>query len=151
MAHAGKVLFKVIAGRLSDYCEGGGILPEEQCGFRSHRSMVDKMFVERRLQELAMKKDTPLFMCFIDLTKAYDSVDRTLLWTVLARFDIPPRVLAVIRQFHDGMRACVRLDDGESSDIFDLDQGLRQGCVLVPLLFNIFHGVVSRGGETLHR
>ena len=95
-------------------------------------------FVVRRLQELVRKKDTPLFMRFIDLTKAYDSVDRTLMWTVLARFGIPPRMLAVIRQFHDGMRACVRLDDGECSDMFDVEQGLRQGCVLAPLLFNIF-------------
>ena len=42
-------------------------------------------------------------MCFIDLTKAYDSVDQTLLWDVLARFIVPPRMLAVIRYFHDGM------------------------------------------------
>ena len=69
------------------------------------------MFAVRRLQELARKKNTPLFMCFIDLTKAYDSVDLTLLWTVLARFGIPPRMIAVIRQFHDGMRACGRLDN----------------------------------------
>ena len=80
-------------------------------------------FVVRRLQELARKKDTPLFMCVIDLTKAYDSVDRTFLWTVLARFGISPRMLAVIRQFHDGMRACVRLDDSECSDMFDVEQG----------------------------
>ena len=69
MAHAGEVLLKVIAGHLSDYCEREGILPEEQCRFRPHRSTVDIMFVVRRLQELAKKKDTPLFMCFIDLTK----------------------------------------------------------------------------------
>ena len=102
------------------------------------------MFVVRRLQELARKKDTPLFMCFIDLTKAYDSVDHTLLWTVLARFGIPLRMLAVVRQFHDGMRACVRLDDRECSDVFDVEQGLRQGCVLAPLLFNIFFAAVLR-------
>ena len=136
VAHAGKLLLKVIAGRLSDYCEPEGILPDEQCRFRTHRSTVNMMFVVRRLQELARKKDTPLFMCFIDLTKAYDSVHHTLLWTVLARFDIPPRTLAVIRQFHDGMRTCARLD-GEFSDMFDVEQGLRQGCVLAPLLFNI--------------
>ena len=104
------------------------------------------MFVVRRLQELARKKDTPLFMCFIDLTKAYDSVHHTLLWTVLARFDIPPRTLAVIRQFHDGMRTCARLD-GEFSDMFDVEQGLRQGCVLAPLLFNIFFTAVLRVAE----
>eukprot|EP00904_Undaria_pinnatifida_P009511 jgi/Undpi1/5690/HiC_scaffold_2.g00964.m1 len=60
------------------------------------------MFVVRRLQELA-RKDTPVYLCFIDLTKAYDSVDRTLLWDVLARFGVPPRMVAFIRQFHDGM------------------------------------------------
>ena len=40
------------------------------------------IFVVRRLQELARKKDAPLCMCFIDLTKIYYSADRTLLWTV---------------------------------------------------------------------
>ena len=108
------------------------------------------MFAVRRVQELA-RKDTALFMCFIDLTKAYDSVDRTLLWTDLARFGIPPRMLTVIRQFYDGMRACVRLDDGESSDMFDVEQGLRQGCVLAPRCSSFFHDGVARGGETLHR
>ena len=78
------------------------------------------MFVVRRLQELARKKGTPLYLCFIDLTKADDSVDRTPLWDVLARFGVPPRMLAVIREFHDGVQACVRLDDGECSDKFDV-------------------------------
>ena len=50
VAHAGKVLLKVIAGRLSDYCERENILPEEQCGLRAQRSTVDMMFVVRRLQ-----------------------------------------------------------------------------------------------------
>ena len=80
-------------------------------------------------------------------TKAYDSVDRSLLWDVLARFGVPPRMLAVIRQCHDGMQACVRLDDGECSDMFDVGQGLRQGCVLAPLLFNMFFTAVLRVAE----
>ena len=69
------------------------------------------MFVIRRLQELVRKKRIPLYVCFINLTIAYDSVDRTLLWTVLARLGVPQNMSSVIRQFHDGMRACVRLDD----------------------------------------
>ena len=47
-------------------------------------------------------------------------------------------MILVIRQFHDGMRACVRLDDRVCSGWFTVEQGLRQGCVLVPLLSNIF-------------
>ena len=147
MAHAGKVLLKVIAGRLSDYRERENILPEEQCGFGPQRSTVDMMFVVRQLQELARKTDTPLYLCFIDLTKAYDSVDQTLLWDVLARFGVPSRMLAVIRQSHDGMQARVRLDDGECSDEFDVEQGLRQGCVLAPLLFKMFFTAVLRVAE----
>ena len=147
VAHAGKVLLKVITGRLSDYCERENILPEEQCGFRPQRSTVDMMFVVRRLQELARKKDTPVYLRFIDLTKAYDSVDRILLWDVLARFGVPPRMLVVTRQLHDGMQARVRLDDEECSDKFDVGQGLRQGRVLAPLLFKMFFTAVLRVAE----
>ena len=43
-------------------------------------------------------------------------------------------MIRVIRQFHDGMRACVRNDDGVCSEWFEVAQGLRQGCVLAPLL-----------------
>ena len=81
-------------------------------------------------------------MCFIDLQKAYDTVDRTLLWQVLTRIGVPPQMIAVIRQFHYGMRACVRPDDGACSDWFEVEQGLRQGCVLSSLLFNIFFAAV---------
>ena len=142
VSHAGKVLLKVVARRLSAYCEAKGLLPEEQCGFRPNRSTTDMMFVVRRLQEIGRKAGVSLFMCFIDLQKAYDTVDRTLLWQVLTRIGVPPQMIAVIQQFHDGMRACVRPDDGVCSDWFEVEQGLRQGCVLSPLLFNIFFAAV---------
>ena len=99
------------------------------------------MFVVRRLQELGRASNTSLEICFIDLSKAYDSVDRVLLWEVLARFGVPPRMIKVIRMFHDGMSTRVTLDDGDFSAWFNVCQGLRQGCVL-PLLFNIVFAAV---------
>ena len=143
VSHAGKVLLKVVTRSLSAYCEAKGLLPEVQCGFRPDRSTTDMMFVVRRLQEVGRKAGVSLHMCFVDLQKAYDTVDRTLLWQVLTRIGVLPQMIAVIRQFHDGMRACVRPDDGVCSDWFEVEQTLRQGCVLSPLLFNIFAAVLN--------
>ena len=143
VAHAGKVLLKIVANRLGDFCEEDGNLPEEQCGFRPQRSTTDMMFVVRRLQELGRTNNTSLEICVIDRAKSYDSVDRVLLWEVLARFGVPPRMIKVIRMFHDGMMARVQLDGGDFSAWFNVCQGLWQGCGLSPLLFNIFFAAVN--------
>ena len=120
VSHTGKVLLKVVARRLSAYCKANGLLPEEQCGFRPDRSPTDMMFVVRRLQEAGRKTGMSLVRCFTDLQKPYDTVDRTLLWQVFNRVGEPPRMIAVIRQLHDGMRACVRPDDDVRSDWFEV-------------------------------
>ena len=69
VAHAGKVLLKIVAGRLSTCYEAKELLPEDQCGFHPHRSRTDMMFAVRKLQELGRKARAPLFLCFIDLQK----------------------------------------------------------------------------------
>ena len=79
VAHAGKVLLKIVASRLGDFCKGAGILPEEQCGFRPQRSKTDMMFVVCGLQELGRTRNTSVEICFIHLAKANDSVDLVLL------------------------------------------------------------------------
>ena len=71
-----RIALKMVASRLSNYCEAKRILPDEQCGFRPARSTIDMLFAVRQLQELGRARKIPLFMCFIDLQEAYDSVDR---------------------------------------------------------------------------
>ena len=115
MSHAGKVLLKVVARRLSAYCEAKGLLPKEQCGFRPDRSTTDMMFVVHRLQEARRKAGVSLHMCFRNLQNAYDTVDRTLMRQVLTRIGVPPQMITVIRKFYDGVRACDRRDDGVCS------------------------------------
>ncbi|CAB1102893.1 unnamed protein product [Ectocarpus sp. CCAP 1310/34] len=75
------------------------ILPEEQCRFRPGRSTVDMLFVVRSLQEIGRRRKRPLYMCFVDLKKAYDSVEREMLLKVLARAGIPANLIEVIRRF----------------------------------------------------
>ena len=145
------IILKIVALRLGSYLERERLLPESQCGFRPSRSTVDMLCVVRRLQELGRKESVPLYTCFVDLQKAYDSVDRSLLWVVLARFGVPPVMVDIVRQFHDGMRACVRLNGGRVSEWFKVGQGLRQGCVLARLLFNIFFTAVLNTAEERFR
>ena len=82
------------------------------------------------------------------LSKAYDSIDRTLLWTVLARFGVSQKIISVIRQFHDGMPAYVRLDDRVCLGRFAVEKDLHQGCVLAPLRFSIFFADVTNVAYT---
>ena len=91
----------MVARRLSAYCAAKGLLPKEQCVFRPNRSTADMMFVVCRLQEVGRKAGVSLHICFINLQKAYDSIDRTLLWQVLTRIGVPPQMIAVIESFND--------------------------------------------------
>ena len=120
VAHARKSLLTIVATRLSAPYEARNLLPEEQCGFRPHRWTTDIMFAVRRLQELRGKARVPLFLCFIDLQKSYDTVDRTRLMHVLASVGVPQQIIEAIRHFHDEMKACVRNDDGRCSELFEV-------------------------------
>ena len=101
---------------------------------------LDNRYDVRRAQTPGSGTDKQHFPrnSFIDLAKAYDSVDRVLLWKVLARFGVPPWMIKAIHIFHDCMGARVQLDGGDFLAWFNVCQGLWQS----PLLFNIFFAAV---------
>ena len=74
---------------------------------------------------------------FMDLEKAYDSVDRNCLWQVLSIYGIIGKLLGGIKSLIEGSRACVKVN-GVTSDWFEIRNGLKQGCVMSPWLFNIY-------------
>ena len=75
-------------------------------------------------------------MTFVDLTKAFDIVSRDGRWKIMAKFGCPPRHIAMVWQFHDGMQARVQ-NDGEYSGPFSVTNGVKQGCVMAPTLFSM--------------
>ena len=76
-----------------------------------------------------------LYSVFIDLTKAFDTVNREALWIILRKLGCPPKLTALIWLFHDVMTAEV-LSDGEAENC-NISNGVKQGCVLAPVLFNL--------------
>ncbi|KAL3059301.1 hypothetical protein OYC64_011261 [Pagothenia borchgrevinki] len=85
----GKALARVLANRLTPLSES--ILPESQSGFRPNRGTTDMIFTTRQLQEKCREQNQPLYMAFIDLTKAFDSVNCQALWLVLAKIGCPEK------------------------------------------------------------
>jgi hypothetical protein len=138
---AGKLLARILLSRLLKIAEE--VYPESQCGFRSGRSTTDMIFAVRQLQEKSREQRVPLYMAFVDLTKAFDLVDRGSLFTVLKKAGCPPTLLALIDSFHNGMQARVQFD-GELSNEFPIKRGVKQGCVLAPTLFGIYFSYVFK-------
>ena len=96
-----KIFTQIIQDRLQVIAEG--LLPDSQCGFRRGCGFVDMIFVARQLMEKTREHEDSLFMMFIDLKKAYDSVPRSALWSVLVKCGVPPMMLNIIKSFHEGM------------------------------------------------
>ena len=135
----GKAFARLILKRLQLLAER--IYPESQCGFRTERSTVDMIFSLRQLQEKSREQRQPLYIAFIDLTKAFDLVSRSGLFAILERIGCPPKLLKLIISFHDNMQGTVQYD-GSTSGSFPIKSGVKQGCVLAPTLFGIFFSVV---------
>ena len=128
---AGKVLAKIMLTRLLEHVVDL-VLPESQCGFRRGRSTIDMIFDARQLQEKCREQHQDLYLAFVDLTKAFDTVNRDLLWNILRKFGCPP----ILQQFHNGMCAQVVMAGSQSSR-FPVEVGVKQGCVLAPIIFNL--------------
>ncbi|BHF71536.1 hypothetical protein SprV_0401459400 [Sparganum proliferum] len=132
---AGKIFARIILNRLNNHLEQG-LLPENQCGFRRHRGTTDMIFAARQLQEKCQEMRTHLYSTFVDLTKAFDTVNREGLWKIMQKFGCPERFIRMVRQLHDGMMARVT-DNGAVSETFAVTNGVKQGCVLGPTLFSL--------------
>ena len=93
------------------------VYPESQCGFRSKRSTTDMIFSVRQLQEKCNEQNMPLYIAFIDLTKAFDLVSREGLYAILLKIGCPPKLFNIVKSFHTNTRATIQYD-GSVSDSF---------------------------------
>ena len=75
-------------------------------------------------------------MTFVDHTKAFNTVSRDGLMKIMAKFGCPAKFIAMIRQIHDDILARIQ-NDVEYSESFSVTNGVKQGCVLAPILFSM--------------
>ncbi|GFR65860.1 endonuclease-reverse transcriptase [Elysia marginata] len=147
ISHPSKVMLRVILNRLKPKAEE--IFAEEQAGFRAGRSTVEQIFNCRILIEKHMQHQRDLFHNFIDFKKAFDRVwwlDG--LWHVLRGFNIDEGLVKTIESLYMNSNSAVFLNN-TIGNFFKTTVGVRQGCLLSPVLFNIFLERIMQ--DTLHQ
>ena len=87
-------------------------------------------------------------MTFGHLIEAFDTDGHEGLWKLMTMFDCPAKFMAMARQFDNGMLARVQ-NDGEFSESFPLTIGLKQGCLLVPMLFSMMFSAMLSSMVTI--
>ena len=132
-----KLFCALINNRLTKWAENNNILADEQNGFRTGRSTIDHISSLTNIIETRKLKRKQTFAAFIDFRKAYDSINRTLLWSKLEDIGIAGNILNVIKVIYKDVLFCIRLN-GLHADWFSVGTGLKQGCLLSPILFNLF-------------
>ena len=106
---------------------------------RGTRDQIANIRHIRHIMEKCFEFQQKIFLCFIDYSKAVDCVGYSALWTALymQEMGIPSHMIHLIRNLYDSQAACVRTEK-RNSDWFSLGQGVRQGCILSPSLFNLY-------------
>ncbi|GFR69797.1 RNA-directed DNA polymerase from mobile element jockey [Elysia marginata] len=135
LSTVGKAFARIVLNHLQQLADQ--VYPESQCGIRAKGSTIDMVFSIRQLQEKCREQRRPLYPASIDLTKAFDLVSWTGLFTLLPSIGCLPKLPRMIMLFHDNMMGTVKYDDS-SSDLFPIKIGVMQGCVLALTLFRIF-------------
>ena len=137
----GKEYGRILINRIRDKTEN--VIAEVQSGFRRGRGCTFQIFIVRQIYEKYLGKDKDVYFAFLDLEKACDRGDRDAMWNVLRLHGIGGRLLRGVKSLYVGSKACVRVGI-EVSEWFPVRMGLRQGCVMLPWLFNLYIDRVVR-------
>ena len=109
-------------------------LRQEQAGFRKGRGCIDQIFTLKNIIEQSIEWKTPLYINFIDFKKAFDSIHRETLWAILRSYGVPKKIVTLIKSFYTDFE-CALLLNNKATDSFAVKSGVRQGCIISPILF----------------
>lgn len=136
-----KVLTRIILERLKEALDER--LRPEQAGFRQDRSCTDHIATLRIIIEQSIEWQSPIYTTFVDFEKAFDSVDREIIWKLMQHHGIPQKLINIIKQLYEES-SCQIIHKGKLTNPFAVRTGVRQGCMLSPTIFLIVMDWIMR-------
>ena len=138
LEHAMKIVEKVLEKRMRRMVK----VDEMQFGFMPRKGTIDAVFILRRLQEEYLDKEKKLYLCFVDLEKAFDRGPRRVLEWAMRKRGIPEAMVRAVTSLYEGAKTRVRIGL-ELSEEFEVKVRVHQGSVLLPLLFVIVVDMIT--------
>ena len=132
-----KVLICMATQRLTQCLEEKGFLSREQAGFRLREECPGQVAALIEMLQRRATDGLPSYLLFVDLTKAYDTVPHEALFAKMEQHGIRGTMLNFVKALYASSAFRVRLDGIDSAPI-PLLRGLRQGCPMSPILFDVF-------------
>jgi len=134
MTHASKILTTIILGQIEKNIDEN--LAEDQVGFRKNRGTREAILCLRSIVEKSFTVNKKAYIAFVDLLKAFDDVNWNVMMKILKIIKIDYRDRRIIRELYNHQTTSIKIK--ESKREAAIRKGVRQGCNLSPLLFNIY-------------
>lgn len=144
-----KIYEQIINNRLKIILEPQ--LAEPQSGFRPGRNTQDHIFTIKQIIEKKQPQNKNIFLAFIDLQKAFDTVPRGKVWKGLREKGINNKIIKVIQDLYKNNTNYI-INNNMKSEGFKTEMGLRQGGGLSPTLFNVhMDGIIKKSEQEANK
>lgn len=144
-----KVFCKIILDRLSGAVDP--LIRGEQAGFRPNRSCIDQINTLRIILEQASEWQREMYLTFVDFEKAFDTLRWDSIWSRLQEIGVPDKIINIIRALYRNY-SCKVTHNGLVSEDIAVHAGVRQGCLLSPLLFLVvLDGILHKTTDNKRR
>ena len=124
--------------RLNDFSENNNVINRGQLGFRKNNRTIDQVTTLKNIiNKYVYDNKKKLYTCFVDFKKAFDSIWHEGLFYKRSKNKINGNFLDLIKNIYKHTRCAVKVDN-KLTNFFEYNNGIRQGDLLSPTLFNIF-------------